>query len=83
MAQKNGRLYICDRCGETTFCECNGEGERDGGYTRWNTFEEPPEGWGTTRDCEKVFNICPSCNEIYRNMIKTFERYVKVEKYQG
>lgn len=83
MATKNGRMIICDRCGETVFCECTGEGERDGGYTRWNTFEEPPEGWDTTRDCEKVFNVCPSCNKIYRDMIKTFERYEKVEEYQG
>ena len=79
MAEKNGRLYICDRCGETTFCECTGEGETDGGYTRWNTFKPLPDDWGYSSDCKKIRRLCPRCNKIYRDMIKSFE----TEEYQG
>jgi hypothetical protein len=73
MADKKGLLIICDRCGDTGFCECAGEGETDGGYTRWNKFEPPPEGWGWTQDCEKFHRLCPKCNEQFRKLIKDFE----------
>lgn len=73
MAYKNGQLLICDRCGATTFCECTGEGERDGGYTRWNKFAPPPEGWGRTSDCKKLFNLCPDCKAEYQKLIDKFE----------
>ncbi len=76
MAEKNGRLYICDKCGETEFCECTGENERDGGYTRWNTFEPLSEGWSVTMDCEKIHRLCPKCNKKYRELISAFESEV-------
>lgn len=79
MAEINGKLVICDRCGATAFIACTGEGERDGGYTRWNNFEALPEGWDITRDCKKTFRLCPSCNKLYRDMIDNFESYT-VEK---
>lgn len=73
MAFKNGRLYFCDRCGETVFCECTGEGETDGGFTRWNKFAPLPEGWGTCRDSKKINNVCPECNKVYQTIIQQFE----------
>lgn len=73
MAYKNGRLYICDRCGKTEFCECTGEGERDGGYTRWNKFEPLPDGWGVASDSKKLHNLCPECNKEYKKIINKFE----------
>lgn len=73
MATKNGRLLICDRCGCFAFCECTGEGEMDGGYTRWNNFAAPPEGWDITRDCEKIHNLCPVCSAEYKKLIADFE----------
>lgn len=80
MAFKNGRLYTCDRCGETVFCECTGEKERDGGFTRWNTFEPLPDGWGCCQDSRKLTNICPSCNEKYQRLIQTFENVGQEER---
>lgn len=80
MAFKNGRLYSCDRCGTTVFCECSGEKETDGGYTRWNTFEPLPEGWGHASDSKKFNNLCPKCNEKYQKMIKEFEETTKKGK---
>lgn len=45
MAQVNGELTTRDRCGKQLFRKCIGEGEADGGYTRWNKFEPYPDGW--------------------------------------
>lgn len=61
MAEAKGLLKICDRCGETVFLKTIGDGEADGGYTRWNKFETPPEGWGYSL---KVGTLCPKCNEV-------------------
>ena len=73
MAEKKGKLLICDKCSATVFLECTGENERDGGYTRWNTFEEPPEGWNYVRDCETLNRLCPKCFKKYQEIIRKFE----------
>lgn len=53
----NGQLRTCDRCGASVFLKCIGEGETDGGYTRWSKFEEA-EGWSKELD---MGDLCPSC----------------------
>lgn len=78
MAEVNGKMIICDRCGATAFLKCVGEGERDGGYTRWNKFEPAPEGWGNHYD---VGRLCPACNEEYINLIDTFKK--RIEEYKN
>ena len=70
MAWTNGRRYTCDRCGAECFCKCTGEGELDGGYTRWNNFEPLPSGWKT----HAIGLLCPDCNGVYGEW---------VEKYMG
>lgn len=78
MAEVNGRLIICDRCGTTTFCKCTGEGERDGGYTRWNKFEPTPEGWGWHNETGR---LCPCCNFEYNKLIESFASFkIKTKK---
>ena len=69
MAEKVGKMITCDRCGNSVFLECIGEGETDGGYTRWNNFEAAPESWAYHLD---VGRLCPKCNAEYENMIKQF-----------
>lgn len=66
MAFENGRRYICDRCGAETFCRCIGEGEMDGGFTRWNKFEALPGGW---KSHLSVGLLCPECNHKYTEML--------------
>ena len=68
-----GRLTKCDRCGTLLFCETNGEGEADGGYTRWNTFEESPEGWEQQRIAGKYKSLCPECNAEYLRLLGEME----------
>ena len=68
MARENGQLRICDRCGKTIFLKTTGECEQDGGFTRWNKFEEA-HGWTTKYE---VGDLCPEC-------LKDFERFMKNE----
>lgn len=70
MAEINGKLMICDRCDEKVFLKCIGEGEADGGFTRWNKFEKPPHGWEWHSE---VGQLCPTCNEQYKTIIATFK----------
>lgn len=68
MAFENGRLYTCDRCGAQAFVRCTGEGEADGGYTRWNKFE-PLDGWSINPDFK---NLCPTCTAQWNKLIEKF-----------
>lgn len=67
--RQNGRLITCERCGTTVFLECIGEGERDGGFTRWNKFEPLPEGWGSFEH----YDLCPECNRIWTDIQHDFK----------
>lgn len=71
MAEEKGMLKTCDRCGKTIFLKCTGEGEMDGGFTRWNEFEPAPQGWDYVRD---VGTLCPDCMCDYNFMIDNFKR---------
>lgn len=70
MSKQNGQMLICNRCGAWIFRECTGEGERDGGFTRWNNFE-PATGWNAV---STVGDVCPKCWQDYQDML---ERYKK------
>lgn len=70
MSCKNGQMMTCDRCGDWIFLKCTGEGEMDGGYTRWNNFE-PAVGWEYIKN---VGMVCPKCWKEYVDML---ERYKK------
>lgn len=69
MSEVKGLLKTCDRCGETIFLKTIGDGEADGGYTRWNKFEAPPEGWDFHL---KVGTLCPKCNTEYNKLLERF-----------
>ena len=74
MAQHNGRLTVCDRCGKTEFSKCTGEKETDGGYTRWNTFEPLTPGWDAVQIRFKHYRLCPEC---MRQLMKIFDEFIK------
>lgn len=78
MANINGQMLICDRCGATAFRKCIGEGERDGGFTRWNKFEPKPEGWGWHPE---TGDICPACEKEFSKILEDFKR--SVGKFNG
>lgn len=74
MAEQNGKLVTCDRCDKMIFLKSTGEGERDGGFTRWNIFEPFPVGWEYHRE---VGMICPECNSTYKLMVNNFMSEVR------
>lgn len=76
MSRTNGQLVTCVRCGVQLFRKCIGEGERDGGFTRWNTFESFPEGWGYFSGRG---DLCPKCNSEYKSILDNFESTFKME----
>ena len=66
MSRKNGQMRTCDRCGKQEFFECTGEGETDGGFTRWNKFE-PAGGWSVDRG-----DLCPVCTQKLKERVQEF-----------
>jgi predicted nucleic acid-binding Zn ribbon protein len=84
MSQVNGQLTTCERCGAQIFRKCTGEGETDGGFTRWNKFEPYPEGWDLVsvpkgmapHNCVRV---CPDCNAQWAKAIN--EGFLKGTPY--
>lgn len=74
MGEVKGKLVTCDRCGKTVFLRTTGDGEMDGGFTRWNEFEPFPIGWDMRND---IGTLCPKCSEGYKNLLKSFMERVK------
>lgn len=75
----HGQLSSCERCGAKIFRKCVGEGEADGGYTRWNKFEPYPEGWVLVNlfpleqlADEKYVRLCPICSAEHDRIIREF-----------
>lgn len=80
MSQVNGQLSTCERCGAQVFRRCVGEGETDGGYTRWNKFEPYPEGWGLVSIPKGIapydnIRVCPECHAQWNKALN--EHFLK------
>lgn len=76
MSEQNGQLSTCERCGVQIFRKCIGEGELDGGFTRWNKFEDYPEGWGLVsipiadeKYSNRHIRVCPACHDTWNNIV--------------
>lgn len=86
MSKVNGQITTCERCGEQIFRKCVGEGEADGGYSRWNKFEPYPEGWGLVSvpksvDSHGCVMVCPKCNSAWqRVLLSHFVAATQLEK---
>ena len=76
MSTKLGKYYICDRCGTTSFFEKIGEGETDGGFTRFDKFEEATD-WNTvypeaSHGMGSSKLLCPTCSKKYDILMQEF-----------
>lgn len=76
MSTKLGKYYICDRCGTTLFFEKVGEGETDGGFTKFDKYEDA-EGWITvypkvSHGMRSSKLLCPACSEKYDKLMCEF-----------
>ena len=85
MSEIKGLLVVCDRCGAQTFRKCTGEGEADGGYTRWNKFEPIAEGWEFLQVWKnKNHRLCPSCAKEWFKAMEAFNfKRGEKEKQEG
>lgn len=79
MAETNGKLVTCDRCGKQIFLKTIGDEETDGGFTRWNKFEDFPAGWdiiGIPKDIDCVSHryvrVCPDCCDMWSELTRDF-----------
>lgn len=91
MSHVNGQITTCDRCGAQVFSKCTGEGEADGGFTRWNDFEKLPEGWGLVAVPNSIgwvgngnayngyLQVCPTCHKLWDEVV--IEGYLKGTRY--
>lgn len=76
MSVKEGKLCICDRCGEYVFLRYRGELSANGGFTRYVMYEDFPDGWTIKGERD----LCPKCNRLYQNMIKQFMGDTRIEE---
>ena len=72
MGSVNGKILRCDRCGKEIFLKATGEGEADGGFTRWNKFEEAPEGWEYYTEVHG--DLCPNCSAKLEKILEDFKK---------
>ena len=65
-----GQLIKCDypNCEEHIMRAKIGEGETDGGYTKYAKYEPKPEGWGYVDSKD----LCPDHYQYYLDMIAEF-----------
>lgn len=70
MTAIEGKLLTCDCCGETIFLKYIGDGETDGGYTRWRKYEKA-DGWDSLRIGDyNLANICPKCLKEMQDAVR-------------
>lgn len=66
-----GMLRFCDKCGTVHFLEYTGTDHLDGGFTRVDKFEKPPEGWKYST--ELMMWLCPTCSTKWHKIIEQFK----------
>ena len=64
-----GKLVTCSRCGATIFLKYLRKGDTDGGYTKYDIYEELPEDWlnGT-----EFGDLCPECTLEFKTWVNQF-----------
>ena len=76
--EKIGKILTCDLCEKEVFLEYIGEGEADGGFTRWLKFESKPDSWRYVShdelSKEKIKHdlLCDTCYLKYVEHINKF-----------
>lgn len=69
MSELKGKLLICDRCNDRIFLNLIKQANTDGGYTIWDVFEKPSDGWVYISG---IGTLCPKCSGEYDDMIRRF-----------
>ena len=75
MGSVSGKILKCDRCDKEIFLKFMGEGVTDGGFTRWNKFEEAPRGWGYCTEVQG--DLCPECKAELEKVLEDFKKTMR------
>ena len=69
-----GMLETCARCDKTIFLKHIETCSSDGGYSKWDKFEQLPEEWShhTGFGC-----LCPDCTSLLKKTLIEFYGYDK------
>lgn len=76
MAEQQGKLLTCDRCGKQIFLKHLKREDLNGGFDHREVYEETPEGW-YSRNVGKDFVskyalLCPECNRLCGELLTGF-----------
>lgn len=64
-----GIMSFCCRCNTAVFRKYIGQGERDGGFTKWDKYEDLPDGW--LYETEFGY-LCPECAHKFKAFMTYF-----------
>lgn len=70
MSTAEGKMLACDVCGKSMFLKYLGDGEADGGYTKWRKYEVA-DGWTrySLPGVVSTGDLCPECAERIRDTL--------------
>ena len=77
MAEKIGKLVICDLCGCSEFIAHTKTTDHDGGYTKVDHYETLSEGWQYSHDLG--VKLCPTCGAAWEATKTKFRSLYGVE----
>lgn len=71
MSQFEGKVIVCDRCGNYICLRKTGTNKLDGGYTEIPVYDKKPAGWekSATSPC---CDLCPECNAVWKDVLHRF-----------
>lgn len=64
-----GIMSFCSRCDTAVFRKYIGQGEMDGGFTKWDKYEDLPDGW--LYETEFGY-LCPECARKFKAFMTDF-----------
>ena len=64
MAEKKGKLVICDLCGYSEFVAHTSTSNHDGGFTQVEHYEALSDGWQYSNDLG--VKLCPNCGAAWK-----------------
>ena len=78
MAEKKGKLVICDLCGYSEFVAHTKTTNHDGGYTQVDHYEALSEGWQYSSDLSA--KLCPTCSAAWEECKSNYRKRYSVIK---
>lgn len=79
MAEKIGKLIICDLCGASEFLRHVRTNVHNGGFTHVDVYESPPDGWEYSTDLRA--KLCPNCSAAWEKCKEDYLNRYKIVQY--